>query len=65
MPAWIAASAIISGWVFRSVDRQGRLGEGLSTRAVEQLVQRRAARAGLDRTVSRATRSGPGGERRG
>ena len=46
--AWIAAAAITSGRAFRSVDRHGRLGPGLSTRAVAQLVQERAVKAGLD-----------------
>lgn len=49
--AWIAAAGIARGRAFRSVDRHGRIGGGLSTRAVAQIVQARAAAAGLDPTV--------------
>ena len=45
--AWIAAAAITSGRVFRCVDRHGRVGDRLSDRAVAQIVQQRAAKAGL------------------
>lgn len=46
--AWVAAAGIARGRAFRSVDRHGRIGTGLSTRAVAQIVQARAAAAGLD-----------------
>ena len=49
--AWITAAAIISGRVFRSIDRHGRLGDRLSDRAVAKIVQRRAAYAGLDAEI--------------
>lgn len=49
--AWIAAAGIARGRAFRSVDRHGRIGGGLSTRAVAQIIQTRAAAAGLDPTV--------------
>ena len=47
--AWIAAAAI-TGRAFRSINRHGRLGNRLSDRAIAQIVQRRAAKAGLDPT---------------
>jgi integrase len=50
LEGWLAVAEITSGRVFRSVDRHGKLGEVLSTRAVAQIVQTRAARAGLDPT---------------
>lgn len=49
--AWVAAltdAGITGGRAFRSVDRHERVGAGLSTRAVAQIVQARAAAAGLD-----------------
>jgi integrase len=49
--AWLAAAGIAEGAVFRSVDRHGRLGARLSTDAVSEIVQRRAALAGLDPTI--------------
>jgi integrase len=45
---WLAAAGIAAGRAFRSVNRHGRLGDKLSTRAIAQIVQRRAALAGLD-----------------
>jgi site-specific recombinase XerD len=48
---WVAAAGIIQGNAFRSVDRHGRLGERLSTRAVAKIVQRRVDLAGLDARV--------------
>lgn len=48
---WLAALAeagITSGRAFRSVDRHKRVGTGLSTRAVAQIIQTRAAAAKLD-----------------
>lgn len=46
--AWLAASGITEGAVFRGVDRHGRLGGRLSGNAVALIVQRRAAAAGLE-----------------
>lgn len=45
---WVAAAGIGQGRAFRSVDRHGRVGAGLSTRAVALIIQARAAAAGLD-----------------
>ncbi|WP_165937768.1 site-specific integrase [Methylobacterium segetis] len=45
---WIAAAGISDGAVFRGVTRHGHLGPRLSTDAVAEIVQRRAAAAGLD-----------------
>jgi site-specific recombinase XerD len=46
--AWLAASGITSGPAFRGIDRHGRLSaRRLSTRAVADIVKRRAAAAGL------------------
>jgi len=46
--AWMDAAGIESGRVFRSVDRHGRIGEGLSGRAVAGIVKGYATKAGLD-----------------
>lgn len=46
--AWIAATGIGEGAVFRGINRHGRIGARLSTDAVSEIVQRRAAAAGLD-----------------
>lgn len=46
--AWVAAAGIETGRVFRAINRHGHLGEKLSTNAVAEIVQRRAALAGLD-----------------
>jgi site-specific recombinase XerD len=45
---WLTRAGLASGRAFRAVDRHGHLGPALSTRAVAQIVQRRAAAAGLD-----------------
>jgi site-specific recombinase XerD len=45
---WLEAAGIVEGRVFRSVDRHGRVGDGLSGRAVAELVKGYAARAGLE-----------------
>ena len=50
--AWIAAAGLTAGPLFRSVDRHGRLGSSLSTRAVADVVKKRAALAGLDGAFS-------------
>lgn len=49
--AWIAAAGISEGAVFRGVDRHGRLGRRLSTDAIAEIVQRRAAVAGLEASI--------------
>lgn len=46
--AWLEASGVAEGAVFRGVTRHGYLGARLSTDAVAEIVQRRAAAAGLD-----------------
>jgi len=46
--AWLAASGISQGAVFRGISRHGRIGARLSTDAVSAIVQARAAAAGLD-----------------
>lgn len=49
LDAWLAASGIIEGPIFRYIDRHGRVhGEALSDRSVARIVQRTAAAAGLD-----------------
>ena len=47
--AWLAASGITSGPVFRAIDRHGRLGTGrLDSGSVARILQRAARAAGLD-----------------
>ncbi len=47
--AWLEASGIVTGALFRAVDRYGRVHEdALSDRTVARIVQRVAAQAGLD-----------------
>jgi integrase len=46
--AWVSAAGIETGRVFRCLNRHGHLGPKLSTNAVAEIVQRRAALAGLD-----------------
>ena len=47
--AWLAAAGIVDGPIFRSVDRHDRVAaEGLDGGTVARIVQRAAARAGLD-----------------
>jgi hypothetical protein len=38
LEGWLAAAGLVDGRVFRSVDRHSRLGAGLSTRVVAQIV---------------------------
>lgn len=46
--AWLAASGIVNGPAFRSVDRHGRMGaKRLSDRAVADMLKRRAVAVGL------------------
>jgi hypothetical protein len=46
--SWIQAAGITEGRVFRSVDRHGRVGKGLSGRTIADIVKTCAARAGLE-----------------
>lgn len=47
--AWLEASQIAGGPLFRAVDRHGRLGSGrLGDRAAAEVIKRAAQRAGLD-----------------
>lgn len=47
--AWLTEASIVTGPVFRAVDRHGRVSdESLSDRAVALVVKRRAEQAGLD-----------------
>lgn len=46
--AWLAASGIMEGAVFRGISRHERIGTRLSTDAVSEIVQKRAAAAGLE-----------------
>ena len=48
LDAWAAASGIVSGALFRAVDRHGRIGGALSDRAAAEIVKRAALRAKLD-----------------
>lgn len=48
--AWKAAAGLEDGYVFRSVDRHGKIGTSLSTQAVADVIKRRAKLAGLDST---------------
>jgi len=45
---WTAAAGLTGERLFRSVDRHGRIGEGLSGAAVAEIVKRSVARVGLD-----------------
>jgi len=46
--AWLGGAGIVEGFVFRSVDRHGNIGESMSARAVADVVKRYAKRAGLN-----------------
>lgn len=46
--SWLAAAGLTEGRVFRAINRHGHLADKLSTNAVAEIVQRRAALAGLD-----------------
>jgi integrase len=48
LSAWLDRAGITEGRVFRSVDRHGRIGDGLSGRAVASIVKGYAAKAGLE-----------------
>jgi integrase len=47
LEAWLAATGITSGPIFRRVRRGGHIAEGLRAEAVRRIVQARAAQAGL------------------
>lgn len=49
--AWLETSGISEGGVFRGVNRHWHLGPRLSTDAVSEIVQRRAAAVGLEPTL--------------
>lgn len=48
LTTWRAAAEVAEGYLFRSVDRHGRVGDSLSDKAVALIVKRRAEAAGLD-----------------
>lgn len=48
MEEWLARAGIKSGRLFRSVDRHGKIGPGLSGAAIAEIVKRSVARVGLD-----------------
>lgn len=48
LEAWLAASQIESGPIFRRVRRGGVVGEALSSEAVRRIVQARAIKAGIE-----------------
>lgn len=60
LKAWIEASGITNGALFRSLDRHGRMHGRLSAKAVTQIIKRRAKAAGLDPTryAAHSLRSG-------
>ncbi|GLS46944.1 tyrosine-type recombinase/integrase [Methylobacterium brachythecii] len=45
---WLGAAGIMDGAVFRGINRHGQLGRRLSTDAIAEIVQKRAAAAGLE-----------------
>lgn len=51
LEAWLAAAAITSGPVFRSIGKSGQLGAGLTDRSVANIVKWYAAAAGLDASL--------------
>ena len=52
LEAWLQASGITEGPIFREVDRHGRLGaQRLSDRSVARIVKRAVAAAGIDESV--------------
>lgn len=48
LQVWLTQAIISSGYLFRSVDRHGNVGDRLSDRAVVLVIRRAAAAAGLD-----------------
>lgn len=52
LSAWLKASGITDGPIFRKIDRHGRLGaQGLSDRSVARIVKRAVRGAGIDESV--------------
>lgn len=51
LAAWLAASGIADGAIFRRIDRHGRIGDGLTPQSVALVVKSRAAAAGIDPEV--------------
>jgi integrase len=49
--AWMRAGRIDAGLLFRSIDRWGHVGDGMSDKAVALLMKKYAERAGLDPAV--------------
>ena len=49
LQTWMAAAGIAPGPVFRSIDRHGRVGSGISGRAIALIVKARARAIGLRR----------------
>jgi integrase len=60
MRAWLDASGITEGAIFRSITRSGVMGGRLSDRGISEVVKRRVAAAGLDpdRYAGHSLRSG-------
>ena len=52
LQAWIAASGVSSGPIFRRIDASGRIGTALSASGVRDIVKSRCAAAGLDAAFS-------------
>ena len=52
LEAWIQASSVSTGAIFRRITRTGHLGAGLSSSAVRDIVKAHCAAAGLDPTFS-------------
>jgi integrase len=48
LTAWLQASGIVTGAIFRSVRKGGNLGEALSPAAVRVIVKERCALAGIE-----------------
>lgn len=48
LEAWLAASAITEGAIFRRIRKGGHLGEGLLPAAIRAIVKERCALAGVD-----------------
>jgi integrase len=52
LQAWLSASQIVAGPIFRRVRRGGKVGEPLSAPAVRDIVKKRCALAGIDEGFS-------------
>jgi len=48
LDAWLSAGRISSGPLFRSIDRHGNIGEGLSDKSINLIVKKYVAMIGLD-----------------